>query len=139
VDIDQARTCQEGAKRKIRSVETWVMKKHFPLLIDDLIRDNTTVDERYSSCRNHIVRWCADNDIVISRVQLETVEINLVPHKTAAERLGLAAVPPRAASPQSEDVPACSVRSWSPLPATPVLTVSDDEEVVEALLSGVFP
>ena len=136
VDIQQAQACQEGAKRKIRTVETWTMKKHFPLLIDDLIADKTTVDDRYSSCRNHILRWCATHDIVISRVQCETVELNLVPHKTVAERLGLATVPPRAASPQHVESP--RVRSWSPLPTTPVLTLSDDEEGIETLLSGVF-
>jgi len=70
------------------------MKKHFPELVHDVIADKTHIDNRYNQCRNHVLKWCATNRIVISRVQLETCEINLPLHISEATALGLASDPP---------------------------------------------
>lgn len=92
VDIEQAQTHQEG-KTVGRLITTWVMKEHFPKLVQSLISDDSHIDGRYGHTRTLILRWCARQSVVISRIQLETCEINLDYHITEAKRLGLASEP----------------------------------------------
>jgi len=126
VDVDFATKNPEGPKKTVRSVETFVMKKHFPLFVEWCAFNDIHVDSRYNSTRNLILRWAAQNAIVISRIQCETVELNAAPHLLEAKRLGLASIPPLPSRPPSvvsvhsvsQHVPTRSspeVASYSPL------------------------
>jgi len=117
------------------------MKEHFPKIVQSLISDDSFVDGRYGHTRALILRWCERNAVVISRIQLETVEINLDPHLTEAKRLGLASVPhlpsslqdgPASPGPSAspsysprEEVILSSVQSQSPEPID--ISSSDDD------------
>lgn len=103
------------------------MKEHFPKIVQSLIADDSYIDGRYGHTRALITKWCARNAVVISRIQLETVEINLDGHVTEAKRLGLASEPPLASSLQDG--------SSTPGPSTPTC-YSPREEVI---LSSVLP
>lgn len=137
VDIDAALANPEGKAVKIREIETFVMKKHFPRLVQTCLDNALSPDGRYGNCARLIHMWCAVNQIVISRVQLETVELNLPYHckdasrsLTEAEPLGLASVPPLPSPPQQHDDGACA----SPIQATSDLD-DDEREAVEAIFS----
>lgn len=75
------------------------MKKHFPMIASDFDAGQVWTDSRYQSTERRILRWCADNAIVITRIQLETVTLNLPVHLSAiadnaeARPLGLASDP----------------------------------------------
>jgi len=72
------------------------MKKYF--------RDNDiTIDQRYGTCDNRIVKWCAANNLIISRIQLETATLNL-PHHLKLEDKALV-YPPIPHSPQLITLP----------------------------------
>lgn len=97
------------------------MKQHFPLLIKDLHDDHTHLDYRYHSADKHILRWCAVNKIVISRIQLETVALNAPVFLSEANRLGLASDPSLASVPQptqnEPDTIDLRSPSYSPMPS----------------------
>lgn len=145
VNVEQARKSPEGRAAKIRTVTTFQMSKHFPQLIED-IRANQDYVAQYTSVRlrNFIIRWCAENQIVISHHQLETCEINLPQHVrhaiSEAERLGLASHPPLASTPPVITLDGdCTTERDDDGQAAPGSPLSRDFEGFEAVLRCLQP
>jgi hypothetical protein len=62
--------------------------QHFPLLLSYLRKQDIMIDSRYSSGDRLILKWCAANNLIISRIQLETCTLNL-PHYLKIEDTSL--------------------------------------------------
>ena len=62
--------------------------QHFPLLLSYLRKQDIMIDSRYQSGDRLILKWCAANNLIISRIQLETCTLNL-PHYLKIEDTSL--------------------------------------------------
>ena len=85
--------------------------QHFPLLLAYLRKQDIMIDSRYQSGDRLILKWCAANNLIMSRIQLETCTLNL-PHYLKIEDTALV-YPQLTHSPQPDNDP--------PPPELPVL------------------
>jgi len=97
VDIEACRLQPEGRKRPTE-LDSFKVKVHMMQLVNDVIKQNVLINAAYeNSGRRHVLNWCAESGLIISRIQLETVLLNLpgliTVHKCRQSPLGLADIP----------------------------------------------
>lgn len=84
IDLEQLRPVGEAnrvhAARPLPEYETFTMKKSYPKLVDYFYKSGIHLDRSYDNIRRLVLKYCAMNRIIISRIQLETVELNLPGH-----------------------------------------------------------
>lgn len=145
VDLDQllpqAIANREHQAARLPDYETFTMKKTYPRLVDYFYKNNIIVEDSYFNIRRMVLKFCSSHRIIISRIQLETVELNLPGHIQEriqeAEPLVTASTPPLASSPLSPRAITVdpTVASPSPLLSPPFPLLSDTPDCIEFPLS----
>lgn len=118
IDVDLLR--QIGLENKkhakpTHSYETFTMKKSYPAMIQYFLDNRISFTGKYNADRKLILSYCRKHSLIISRIQLETCELNVPGHvderlHCEAAPLGSASQPPLPHSP----LPLCILPSTSP-------------------------
>lgn len=117
--------------KKLPTYETFTMKKHFPLLIDYLYCNGIDIRDTYGNIRKIVLDYCRRNYIIISRIRLETCELNVpghVSYRFEAEPLVTASSPPLASTPQP---PPAITDFFETLPSPSLEIVSRAPDAIE--------
>lgn len=136
---------QHASSNAVPEYETFTMKKTYPKLVNYFYLSGIVLMDSYNNIRKLVLSYCAQNRIIISRIQLETVEINLPGHVNAllneAVPLVTASQPPLASLPPAPPGTDTVARTLSPIsvPTTPILDISVSPDALQfdlSLLSG---